>query len=183
MDAGTMGEGRAADGVERVGIVVPVPEPHLSRLGQLRSGLGDEFAMVPPHVTLVTGAPVSDWNAVVEHVASVAADLEPCRLRFDGSATFRPLTAVVYAAMDGPSARWAERAHRLLQAGPLATPPAYPFVPHVTLAHGLDDAVLDAVQQDQAGERWEFLADRIALFGDRSDNDWRLRATFPLGNA
>lgn len=167
-------------GQDRVGIVVPIPEPEASRLVALRSRLGDEFAMVPPHVTLVTGVPVTDWNMVVDHVAAVAAAAQPFTIEFEGTDTFRPVTPVVfYQVLAGRSE--CSRLHTALQAGPLALPSAYPYVPHVTLAQGLDDAVLDQVQEALSQDRWTLQADRISLFGDVSDNDWKLRATFPLG--
>lgn len=167
-------------GQDRVGIVVPIPEPEAGRLGALRARLGDEFAMVPPHVTLVTGVPVTDWNAVVEHVAAVAAAAQPFTIRFEGTDTFRPISPVVFCKVVA-GAQHCASLHAALQAGPLALPSAYPYVPHVTLAQGLDDAVLDRVQQAQSQDRWTLQADQISLFGDVSDNDWKLRATFPLG--
>lgn len=170
--------GRA--GEERVGIVIPIPEPHAARLAGLRAAAGDPFAAVPPHLTLLTGLPATDWNQIVEHVAAVAAATEPTTLRFSGTATFRPLTPVVYCPVS-VGERWCRTLHAALQAGPLAAPSAYPFVPHVTLGQGLDDATLDALEASQAGVEWELRADRVSLYGDLGDADWKLRATFPLG--
>jgi 2'-5' RNA ligase len=170
----------ARAGEERVGVVVPIPEPHAARLAGLRLAAGDPLGAVPPHLTLLTGLPVTDWNQIVEHVAAVAAGTEPTTLRFSGTATFRPLTPVVYCPLS-VGERWCLKLHAALRAGPLAAPSAYPFVPHVTLGQGLDDAALDTLEASQAGVTWDLHADRVALYGDLGDADWKLRATFPLG--
>lgn len=167
-------------GSERVGIVVPIPEPHASRLSAVRAVARDPYASVPPHLTLVTGIPVGDWNEVLEHVSGVAADAEPFRITVRGTATFRPVTPVVYARVVDGAAECSALHARLLR-GPLAAPPAYPYVPHVTLAQGLDDAALDRVMAQEAQEAWELSADRLCVYGDLGDEDWKLRATVPLG--
>lgn len=168
-----------AVGSERVGIVVPIPEPHAAELLAERAAVGDPHADVAPHVTLVTGVQVGDWNEVMEHVTAVAAATEPFRLVLGEADTFRPVTPVVYAAVtDGAQA--CIELHRALLRGPLTGPPAYPYVPHLTLAHGVDDATLDRVQAARR-EPWELHADRIAVYGDLGDDAWQLRALVPLG--
>ena len=167
-------------GLDRVGIVVPIPEPQAAQLTAVRRASGDPYAEVPPHLTLLTGIPVSDWNAVVEHVAAVASRAEPFTVRFSGTDTFRPLTPVVFARVEA-GGRDCSELYAALQDGPLSAPSAFPFVPHVTLAQGVPNDVLDAVQLANAGQEWTLRADQISLYGDLGDENWTLRATFPLG--
>jgi len=160
-------------------VVLPLPEPHAARLRAVRAGAGDPLASVPAHLTLVTGAVVSDWDAVREHVRAVAAVTPPAEVGFRGAATFRPLTPVVYAPV-ATGERWCRSLHAALQAGPLDGDPAYPFVPHVTLAHGVDEAVLDGLMESQTGVEFSFRADRLALYADAGDGLWRPLGEHPL---
>jgi 2'-5' RNA ligase len=168
---------------DRIGVVVPVPGPRADRFRTVRRQAGDPFAGLEPHLTLVTGVQVGDWDAVLAHVRSVAATTAPFNVLFEGSGTFRPVTPVVYAAIaeGGPEC---VALHEALQSGPLGQPSPYPFVPHVTLAQNVDDAALDAAALSHSLERWWLFVDSLAVYATSSEapvGEWDFVETVSLG--
>jgi 2'-5' RNA ligase len=168
---------------DRIGVVIPVPGPRADRLRAVRRQAGDPLAILDPHLTLVTGVQVGDWEAALDHVRSVAASTSPFNVLFEGAATFRPVTPVVYAAV---SEGWDEctALHERLQSGPLDVPSEYPYVPHVTLAQRVPDAALDAAALSHSLERWWLFADSVSVYASSADaaaDEWELLETVPLG--
>ena len=85
---------------ERLGIVIPVPEPLSGELGRARASYDDPLAaVVPPHITLVTGGSTDDLDGATAHVRAVAAATAPFTVRLHGTGTFRPVSPVVYLAL------------------------------------------------------------------------------------
>ena len=75
-------------GTVTIGVSIAVPEPHGSRLQQLRAGFGDAAAYgIPTHVTLLPPTEVADTAvpAVEAHLAEVAAAGRPFPMRLSGT--------------------------------------------------------------------------------------------------
>lgn len=166
-----------------VGVVIPLPEPLRSHLRQTRASLGDPVAWsIAPHITLVTGALATDWAAVRQHVRAVAARTGRFRISLRGTASFRPVTDVVYLQVEDGYDECVEL-HRALQAGPLSPQAEFDFHPHLTMAHDLPERKLDLALESLEGYAAEFPVDRIGLFEHDADGLWALQEELILGQA
>ncbi|WP_417216009.1 2'-5' RNA ligase family protein [Arthrobacter sp.] len=166
-----------------VGVVIPLPEPLRSDLRAVRASLGDPVARtIPPHITLVTGAVAVDWVAAREHVRRVAIGASPFRITLHGTATFRPVTNVVFLKITQGFDECVEL-HRALQSGPMSSTVEFDFHPHLTMAHDLPERQLDRAVEDLSGYTAEFPVDRIGLFEHDADGLWALQEELTLGQA
>ncbi|MBO0926006.1 2'-5' RNA ligase family protein [Cellulomonas sp. zg-ZUI199] len=139
---------RAAAGETVVGVAIAVPEPFRTQLHDARVRFGDpEARNIVPHVTLVGPTPVADDRlaALDEHLAATAARHHPFRIRLHGTQTFRPVSPVVFVALVEGASQCAGL-ESALRVGSLQVATQFPYHPHVTVAHDLDDAALDAAQ-------------------------------------
>ncbi|MEE1619888.1 2'-5' RNA ligase family protein [Zafaria sp. Z1313] len=164
-----------------VGIVIPLPAPLSRELESWRASFGDPLAaVVPPHITLISGTASRDWAVTREHVRAVAAATSAFTVRLRGTGTFRPVTPVVYLKVaDG----WEECAglHRALRSGPLAHDPEYDYHPHLTMAHDVTETGMDHAMSVLADYEAEFAVDKIGLFEHDSTGFWALREELHLG--
>lgn len=167
-----------------IGVVVEVPEPFGSQLQAARARFGDELAeFVPTHVTLVPPTEVDPspdhLAAIDEHLAVLARRHAPFTVHLQGTATFRPVSPVVYLPLASGAAQCTA-----LQAdcrtGVLAVPLKFPYEPHVTIAHRIDDAGLDRAYAEMAGFDARFSVTEITRYEYDDDGYWRPRARFGL---
>lgn len=167
-----------------IGVSVSVPEPHGSQIQDARAGHGDPAARsIPTHVTLLppTELPVERLPEVEAHLAAVARAHRPFRMLLQGSGTFRPVSPVVYVRVE-------EGAHecRLLEAdirsGPLARELAFPYHPHVTVAHGLPEDVLDQAFDKARTFQAAFPVPGFSLSRFDADGVWRPWRAYAFGD-
>jgi 2'-5' RNA ligase len=168
--------------VRTIGVAFPIPAPWGPQLDSARAAAGDPLvADVPAHITLLgpTAIGADTLDAVDAHLAAVAAAHPPLRIRLRGTDTFRPVTQVVFVALvDG--ATQCARLAAAVRSGPLETQLAYPYHPHVTVAHDLPAPVLDAVYADLAGFEAEFEVAGFALYEHTPDGRWRPERRYEL---
>src|SRR4051794_15445184 len=94
---------------------------------------------IPTHVTLVPPTDVADsLDKVERHLADIASATKPFRLHLRGTATFRPTSPVVFIAISEGIANCEVLAGAARQ-GPLEQELTFPYHPHVTVAHDIDD--------------------------------------------
>ncbi|GAB2847553.1 2'-5' RNA ligase family protein [Actinocorallia aurea] len=166
-----------------IGVSIQVPEPYAETLTRARESFGDPLArLVPPHITLVPPMPVdaSEMPGIIEHLARAATMIDPFRVRLRGTGTFRPVTPVVFLQVAegiGPCSLLEEKLRR----PPLERELFFPYHPHVTVAHNLDDEGLDRAFKDLAEFHAVFECVSFQLSEHGGDEDWRLVRTFPLG--
>lgn len=166
-----------------IGVALPIPEPFLGELGAYRERFGDPLAhAIVAHVTLVPPMQVSGrehLEAVVAHLTDVCTTLTGFPVVLAGSATFRPVSPVVFVplAVGEEQVREVEAAVRR---GPLDRPLLFPFHPHVTVAHDLDEEWLDEAFDTMASYRAAFDVSGLGLFVQGSDGVWRQRVDFPF---
>lgn len=166
-----------------IGVAIAVPDPWGRELDRQRRAAGDPNAtLVPPHVTLLPPTTVDDADlcAVDAHLCAAAARHRPFELHLRGTGTFRPVTAVVFVAV----ARGISECEQLqddVRRGPLARDLRFPYHPHVTVAHDVPDAELDAVYDRLSGFEARFGVDGFTLFEHGDDGRWRPRRRFPFG--
>jgi 2'-5' RNA ligase len=167
--------------VSSIGVAIAIPEPWALELQQQRASFGDhQAAAIPTHITLVPPTEVDDDLEQVErHLAKVAAGQPPFRLRLRGTATFRPVSPVVFIAVsEGISA--CELLAGAARSGPLAQDLTFPYHPHVTVAHHLDEAALDHAYDTLASFDCAFDVADFHLYSHGEDGVWRPFRTFAL---
>ncbi len=171
------------DGVVRLGVAIGVPEPWGSQLSQSRARAGDAMAgFIPPHVTLLgpTDIDAAALPEVEEHLCRVAARHRPFPVQLRGTGTFRPVTEVVFVTVAAGISE-CERLADSVRGGPLQRELRFPYHPHVTVAHDVPTAALDAVFEQLASFSARFEVDRFTLYVHGSDLYWRPVRDFRLG--
>ncbi|WP_399086880.1 2'-5' RNA ligase family protein [Streptomyces sp. BBFR2] len=172
-------------GTVTLGVSIAVPEPYGSYLQRQREGFGDSAAHgIPTHITLLPPTEVdrAALPAVEQHLAEVAADFRPFPLRLEGTDTFRPLSPVVFVKVaEGEEGCAALQARVRAPGGPCARELQFPYHPHVTVAHHLDDAAMDRAQHDLRDFRATWTIGGFALYEQGPDAVWRLEREYPFG--
>lgn len=165
-----------------IGVAIPIPEPWASELQQDRSSFGDpEAEAIPTHVTLVppTVLPPGGVDEVEQHLTQVAAGHAPFRLRLRGTATFRPVSPVVFISVtEGISS--CELLAAAVRSGPLAQDLSFPYHPHVTIAHHLDEPALDRAYEKLADFDVAFDICAFCMYVHGEDGVWRPATEIPL---
>ena len=170
--------------VRTIGVAVGIPEPWGSQLDGHRLAAGDPMAaLIPAHLTLlgpteVDGSPAAAAK-IDEHLSAAAAEHRPFQLHLRGTGTFRPVTQVVFVAVANGIAS-CERLASDIRSGPLERELSYPYHPHVTVAHDVASAALDAVFEELAGFEARFPVDGFTLYEHNDDGRWHPQRRFPL---
>ena len=165
------------------GVAVTIPEPWGNRLQGARKSFGDPAASaIPPHVTLLPPTHIEGelLDRFVEHLAAVCALAQPFDMTLSGTGTFRPVSPVVFVQVSaGISA--CERLERAVRSGPVERTLDFPYHPHVTVAHHLDDTALDEAFDGLADFRAAFRVVGVDLYEHGEDGVWRVERNFALG--
>jgi 2'-5' RNA ligase len=137
-------------------------------------------ALIPPHVTLVTTTPVADWAETTEHVRRIARSQQPFTVTLRGTGSFRPVSPVVYLNI-AEGFDECVALHRKLQTGPLARELEFDFHPHITVAHDVSDAGMDAAENKLADYDASFTVSSMGLYEHDSSGVWILREELNFG--
>ncbi|MCT9076308.1 2'-5' RNA ligase family protein [Streptomyces fulvoviolaceus] len=172
-------------GTVTIGVSIAVPEPHGSLLQERRAGFGDAAAHgIPTHVTLLPPTEVDDSKlpAIEAHLTEVAAAGRPFPMRLSGTGTFRPLSPVVYVqvAEGAEACTWLQKQVRDAS-GPVARELQFPYHPHVTVAHSIDDESMDRAFEALADYAAEWPCRGFALYEQGADGVWRKLREFVFG--
>ncbi|MBZ2197673.1 2'-5' RNA ligase family protein [Occultella gossypii] len=166
----------------RIGVSIPIPEPYSATLTRARIEAGDPLAhSVPPHITLMPPAVVEpdDLAEVTEHLRTVAAEHPPFVVELGGTDSFRPISPVVFVRL-AAGTQACERLQRAINAGPLRQELRFPYHPHVTIAHEIDDAGLDAANAAMEAFDAVFPVAHFSLYEYGDDGVWRGVRNFVL---
>jgi len=166
--------------VPTIGVAVAIPEPWATQLQDYRTAIGDVTATkIPTHITLVPPTEIADLEAVEKHLAEVAPDLEAFCIHLRGTGTFRPVSPVVFVTLvEGISQ--CEQLADGVRRGPLATDLEYPYHPHVTVAHHLDDLALDQAFEELASFDCTFDVTEFHLYLHDEEVGWQPDLSFAL---
>jgi len=167
-----------------IGVAIPVPEPYGSLLREKRAVFGDPMAeTVPSHVTLIPPTEVEDDELDVVHDAleRASATLQPFPMRLRGTGTFRPVSPVVFVAVS-QGISYTEMLAKSVRRALDSPDPEFPFHPHVTVAHNLDDASLDRAYDDLRDFECQFAVSEFALYHHQGDSGWVPQRAFTLGH-
>ncbi|MFJ3774326.1 2'-5' RNA ligase family protein [Streptomyces sp. NPDC090075] len=174
-------------GTVTIGVSIAVPEPHGSLLQERRAGFGDAAAhAIPTHVTLLPPTEIADGSlaAVEAHLSEVAAVGRPFPMRLSGTGTFRPLSPVVYVRVVQGADGCAWLQQRIRDAsGPLDRELQFPYHPHVTVAHGIDEAAMDRAFAELADFEAEWPCTGFALYEQGADGVWRKLRDHAFGSS
>ncbi|MEU7635051.1 2'-5' RNA ligase family protein [Streptomyces sp. NPDC039016] len=172
-------------GTVTLGVSLAVPEPHGSFLQRRREGFGDPAARgIPTHITLLppTEVDAAALPDIERHLAEVAAGSRPFALRLAGTGTFRPLSPVVFVKVVEGARGCTVLQERVRSAsGPCARELQFPYHPHVTVAHGIDEAAMDRAQTELADFSAAWTVGGFALYEKGDDEVWRLEREYPFG--
>ncbi len=164
-----------------IGVAVAIPEPWATQLQDYRISVGDVTApMIPTHITLVPPTEVGEELGTIEQHLSLAATAVrsfPVHLR--GTGTFRPVSPVVFVTLVQGISQ-CEQLADAVRRGPLGVELEFPYHPHVTVAHHLDDGRLDQAFTELAGFECEFQVDDFHLYVHDPAHGWQPTREFPL---
>jgi len=165
-----------------IGVAIPIPDPWSAQIQRFREGIGDPMAdHIPPHITLVPPVDLAPAVAaeVVCHLEAAAAAVAPFEVHLRGTATFRPLSPVVFIALaEGISG--CEQLERHVRSGLLGVDLTYPYHPHVTVAHEVSDAELDRAFTELSDFEARFTVDSFTLYVHDDGVGWVPSRTFGL---
>ncbi|MFF3321472.1 2'-5' RNA ligase family protein [Streptomyces sp. NPDC002889] len=172
-------------GTVTLGVSIAVPEPYGSLLQERRAGFGDPAAHgIPTHITLLPPTEVDSARlpAIEAHLAAVAAAGRPFPMRLCGTGTFRPLSPVVFVQVveGGAACTWLQKRVRDAS-GPLVRELQFPYHPHVTVAHGIADELMDRAYEELADYRAEWTCASFALYEQGPDAVWRQIHEYAFG--
>ena len=165
-----------------MGVAIAVPEPHGSHLREMRATFGDPLAhTVPSHVTLLPPHEIdpSDLDEVCARIDKAAGAEQAFTMQLRGTGSFRPTSPVVYVTVHDGFLATEVLAGRLRHA--VGAPPAeFPFHPHVTVAHHLDEAALDHAHDVLGHYSCEFPVNEFALYLHDAQSGWEPQRWFEL---
>jgi 2'-5' RNA ligase len=167
------------------GVAIAVPEPHGTLLREMRAAFGDPLAQtVPSHVTLLPPceADAEELDDIRLRLDKAAGAVPAFRMRLRGTATFRPVSPVVFVTVNAGFVATEVLARRLRDA--VGTPRSeFTFHPHVTVAHHLDDAALDRAGEKLRDFECEFEVAEFALYLHDEAAGWKPEHRFALAPA
>lgn len=122
--------------------------------------------------------------AIETHLVEVAAAGRPFPMLLSGTGTFRPLSPVVYVrvAEGAEACTWLQKQVRDVS-GPVARELQFPYHPHVTVAHGIDDEAMDHAFEALSGYEARWPCTGFALYEQGADGVWRKLREFAFGSA
>jgi len=168
--------------VPTIGVALAIPEPWATELQDYRTSVGDEMAAtIPTHITLVPPTEVTDeeLGEIEGHLAIAAAEVQPFAVHLRGTGTFRPVSPVVFVTVvEGISQ--CEQLAAAVRRGPLAVDLAFPYHPHVTIAHHVAEDRLDQAFDELAGFECEFEVEHFRLYVHDHHWGWTPTRDFTL---
>ncbi|MER5971760.1 2'-5' RNA ligase family protein [Streptomyces sp. NPDC002055] len=171
-------------GTVTLGVSIAVPEPYGSLLQERRAGFGDPAAHgIPTHVTLLPPTEVdpADLPAFRRHLAEVAAAGRTFPMRLNGTGTFRPLSPVVYVKLAEGIPECSDLQEEI-RSGPVRRELQFPYHPHVTVAHGIEEEAMDRAYEELADYAAAWTVSGFALYEQGEDGHWRMMHEYLFGD-
>ncbi len=175
----------SASDVTLVGVSIPIPAPFGPDLQSRRASYGDPLARVTPaHITLLgpTEVVAGDLADLEKHLLTAAGDVQPFVVVLRGTGTFRPLSDVVFVQV-ARGISGCEQLELAIRKGRWGRELAFPYHPHVTVAHDVDEERLDQAFDELAQYLATFEVRSFHLYVKDADGAWAPVREFPLGEA
>jgi 2'-5' RNA ligase len=166
-----------------IGVAISIPAPYGEHLRAHRASFGDPLATsIPTHVTLLppTTVPTEAGDDVREHLEKVASAVRPFTIHLRGTATFRPVSPVVFIPLVQGIGE-CELLEQAVRSGPLARDLQFYYHPHVTVAHHLSDEALDRASRELADFECSFTVSGFHLYEHGDDEVWRKQGWYACG--
>ena len=114
-------------GGHTLGVAIEIPQPFGRQLDDIRARFSPDDGDMPAHVTILAPVDVDAdvMDAVLAHLAAVAASTPPFRLVLRGSGTFRPVSPVVFVTV-AERISACEQLERRVRSGDLAVETRFP---------------------------------------------------------
>ncbi|MBA3653624.1 MAG: 2'-5' RNA ligase family protein, partial [Actinobacteria bacterium] len=155
----------------RLGVAVLFDAETTAEIDGLRRALGEpDLGKIAPHLTLVPPVNVRDVGQAMAVVRTAAHSVRPFAVELGPIETFLPDNPVAYLAGGGDVAA----VHRLrggVFQPPLARDLSWPYVPHVTVADGIDPEVIAAAPHVLGAYRRDVTVTAVRLLEER-DRRW-----------
>ena len=156
----------------RLGVALLLSHPLADEVDGLRRACDDgSRERMAPHLTLVPPVNVrgEDLPAALEALRAAAAGVRPFRLRLGPPSTFLPATPTLHLAVGGRGDATAvlRQLRDAVFRSPLEREVTFPFVPHVTLADGMDPDRIAASLSALSGFVVEETFDRVHLLEEQ----------------
>ena len=167
-------------GTVTLGVSIAVPEPHGSLLQQRRASFGDPAAHgIPTHITLLPPTEADPADRPDDRGAPGPGGRGRRRLRAAAVGHGHVPSALAGRLRPG-SSRAPSACSRLQEqvrapGGPVARELAFPYHPHVTVAHGISEESMDRAQRGARGLRGVLDGQRASPCTSRA-RDLRLAA-------
>ena len=165
-----------------IGVALAIPEPWATELQDYRTSVGDAMAAtIPTHITLVPPTEVGqdELEKIEAHLTTVASEVTRFQVHLRGTGTFRPVSPVVFVTVvEGIS--HCEQLEAAVRRGPLAVDLAFPYHPHVTIAHHVAEEQLDQAFDELAGFECEFGVNHFGLYVHDEERGWTPTRCFAL---
>ena len=166
-----------------IGVALAIPEPWATELQDYRTSVGDAMAStIPTHITLVPPTEVTDeeLGEIEGHLEDAAAEVPAFAVHLRGTGTFRPVSPVVFVTVvEGISQ--CEQLADAVRRGPLDVDLAFPYHPHVTVAHHVAEGQLDQAFVELSDFECEFDVEDFHLYVHDDELGWTPTRYFPLG--
>jgi len=173
-----------AQGKYRLGVALVLDPPLADEVDGLRRALGDPgLGRIPAHLTLVPPVNVRRDMLVAAAARLRAAATKvagPVQLTLGSVASFLPLNPVVFLAVGGDTEEL-RRLRDAVFAPPLERRLSWPWVPHVTLADGIDETRIAAVLSALEHFAVVWAVDRLVLLQEGPGQVWQPLADAALG--
>jgi 2'-5' RNA ligase len=166
-----------------IGVAIAIPEPYGSALQRVRESFGDPMArFIPTHITLLPPTEIEphELDDIDKHLRTIAESEQPFQIRLRGSGTFHPVSPVVFVSVVSGIGD-CERVESRVRSGPLFRELAFPYHPHVTVAHDLPHEVLVQAFDEMEAYDARFEVWGFSLYEHGADEVWRPQRDFPLG--
>ncbi|HUJ67496.1 MAG TPA: GNAT family N-acetyltransferase [Acidimicrobiales bacterium] len=168
----------------RLGVALLLDPPVADEVDGLRRALGDPaLGRIPAHLTLVPPVNVRADQlpaALVRLRAAASVVGGPIQLTLGPPTSFLPLNPVLYLGVGGDTGQL-RRLRDAVFASPLERKLSWPWVPHVTLADGIEEARIHSALAalDRFAVVWP--VDRLVLLQENAGRLWRPLADAALG--
>jgi 2'-5' RNA ligase len=160
-----------------LGVAIEIPEPFGSVIDLARKGYEPSMGRMPAHITLLPPVDIDSevMPGVIDHLSAVAAECSAFAVELHGTGTFQPVSPVVFVSLArGISS--CERVEAKVRSAVLAVESRFPYHPHVTLAHDVDDGILNRAFDDFTDFRAAFTVTQMHLYQLQADGWHPLRS-------
>ena len=171
----------------RLGVVLLLDEPWRSEVHGLRRALrSPSLETQPPHLTLVppVNVPESRLDDAIAVLRREAARCHPTlRLTIGPTASFAPVSPVIYLGVDGDDLDGLHRLQAGVFRGPLLRSVDYDYVPHVTVHESASDEAISGALALLTGYRVDVPFDRVHLLEQGPDRVWHPLTDVAFGSS